>query len=369
MKRALMFSTPKTIFFGVVGLAASLTQLLAGDETPKVAVDEAASAQGIHAHIVKTTTEKEPGDVKAYKENITGTGIGFDMVPIAGGEFMMGSPDGEAGHQPDEGPQVKVKISPFWMGKLEVTWNEYELFMRPEIELDLRKKNPSEEYVNKLSDAITRPTKPYVEMSFGMGKDGFPAISMTQHAANKYCQWLSARTGHFFRLPTEAEWEYACRAGTTTAYSFGDDEEQLADYAWYGKNSDWKYQKVGKKKANPWGLHDIHGNVVEWTLDQYDADWFKKNAGKTLEDPWNRALKAYPHSVRGGSWDDEDATRLRSAARRASDKAWKIQDPQLPKSIWYHTDAQFLGMRVVRPLKVPTPEEMQKYWNNGIERE
>ena len=85
MKRALMFSTPKTIFFGVVGLAASLTQLLAGDETPKVAVDEAASAQGIHAHIVKTTTEKEPGDVKAYKENITGTGIGFDMVPIAGG--------------------------------------------------------------------------------------------------------------------------------------------------------------------------------------------------------------------------------------------------------------------------------------------
>ncbi|MBL9135788.1 MAG: formylglycine-generating enzyme family protein [Verrucomicrobiales bacterium] len=369
MKRALMFSTPKTIFVGVVGLAASLTQLLAGDETAKVAVDEAAAAKAIHEHIVKSTTEKEPGDVKAYKENITGTGIGFEMVPIPGGEFTMGSADGEAGHQPDEGPQVKVKISPFWMGKFEVTWNEYELFMRPEIELDLRKKNPSEEYVNKLSDAITRPTKPYVEMSFGMGKDGFPAISMTQHAANKYCQWLSARTGHFYRLPTEAEWEYACRAGTTTAYSFGDDEAQLENFAWYGKNSDWKYQKVGKKKANPWGLHDIHGNVVEWTLDQYDADWFKKNAGKTLEDPWNRATKAYPHVVRGGSWDDEDAARLRSAARRASDKAWKIQDPQLPKSIWYHTDAQFLGMRVVRPLKVPAAEEMHKYWNNGVERE
>jgi formylglycine-generating enzyme required for sulfatase activity len=347
---------------GVVLVAAKKAE-----EAPKG--DELATAKGIHETIVKLTQETSAADMKAYKETISGTGVTFDMVPIPGGEFTMGSPDSEEGRKPDEGPAVKVKISPFWMGKLEVTWSEYELFMRPEIELDLRKKHPSEDYQNKLSDALSRPTKPYVEMSFGMGKDGFPAISMTQHAANKYCEWLSARTGHFYRLPTEAEWEYACRAGTTTAYSFGDDPATLEEYAWFGANSDWKYQKVGKKKPNPWGLHDMHGNVVEWTLDQYDADWFKKNAGKVLEDPWNRATKGYPHVVRGGSWDDEDATALRSSARRFSDKAWKIQDPQLPKSVWYHTDAQFLGMRLVRPLKVPSAEEVSKYWNNGVERE
>ena len=109
--------------------------------------------------------------------------------------------------------------------------------------------------------------------------------------------------------------------------------------------------------------------MIEWTLDQYDANWFKKNEGKVLEDPWNVAVKPYPHVARGGSWDDEDPARLRAAARRASDKTWKIQDPQLPKSIWYHTDAQFLGFRVVRPLKVPDAETLHKYWNNGVERD
>ena len=84
--------------------------------------------------------------------------------------------------------------------------------------------------------------------------------------------------------------------------------------------------------------------------------------------PWNKATKPYPHSARGGSWDD-DPEKLRSAARRSSDKAWKMQDPQLPKSIWYLTDAQFLGFRVVRPLKVPPPEVLSKYWTSGVEKE
>ena len=220
---------------------------------------------------------------------------------------------------------------------------------------------------DKLADVVTHPSKPYVEMSFGMGKDGYPAISMTQHAANKYCQWLSAKTGQFYRLPTEAEWEYACRAGTTTPYFFGDDASKLPEYGWFEQNSDFKYQKVGKKKPNPWGLHDMCGNVVEWVLDQYDPEYYKQGSGDIVE-PWNKATKPYPHAVRGGSWDDE-ATLCRSAARRGSDRSWKMQDPQLPKSIWYFSDAQWVGFRIVRPLKVPPSEVMQKCWTSGVERD
>jgi formylglycine-generating enzyme required for sulfatase activity len=292
--------------------------------------------------------------------------VNFDLVPIPAGKFKMGSPDSEAGHKPDESPVHEVAIDSFWMGKCEVTWNEFELFMYPDEEKKTRAAKQLDPALNKLTDAITHPTQPYVEMSFGMGKDGFPAISMTQHAANKYCQWLSAKTGHFYRLPTEAEWEYAARAGTTTAYFWGDDPSKIGDYAWWGKNSDFKYQKVGKKKPNPWGLHDMLGNVIEWTLDQYTPDAYAKTGPVN---PWVKATQPYPHVARGGSWDDDDAAKLRVDARRASGPAWKIQDPQLPKSIWYHTDAQFLGFRLVRPLKTPSAEEMQGYWNSGVERD
>ena len=323
----------------------------------------------IAARITAGVTVAKAEDMKICTNTIPGTRVNFVMVPIPPGEFVMGSPEGEKGRKPDEGPQHKVKIEPFWMGQCEVTWNEYELFMYPDEERRTRGTVPTDEAADKLADAVTHPSKPYVEMSFGMGKDGFPAISMTQHAANKYCQWLSAKTGQFYRLPTEAEWEYACRAGTTTSYFFGDDPAQLGDYAWYEQNSDFKYQKVGKKKPNPWGLYDIYGNVVEWVLDQYDPDFYKKSAadGVVLE-PWNKAVKPYPHAVRGGSWDDE-AAMCRSAARRGSDRAWKAQDPQLPKSIWYFSDAQWIGFRLVRPLKVPTAEQMQKYWTSGTERD
>jgi formylglycine-generating enzyme required for sulfatase activity len=250
------------------------------------------------------------------------------------------------------------------MGKHEVTWNEFELFMYPHQEKMIREMHQVNPDLNALTDAQARPTAPYVEMSFGMGKDGYPAISMTQHAANKYCQWLSSKTGHFYRLPTEAEWEYACRAGTTTAYSFGDDPAQIGQYAWHVDNSDWKYQKVGRKKPNPWGLYDMHGNVAEWVLDQYQPDFYAQLGGEIVESPWNQAATLYPRVARGGSWDDDPAI-LRSAARRASSKEWKRQDPQLPKSIWYLTDAQFLGFRIVRPLEVPPAEELEKYWNLG----
>ena len=207
-------------------------------------------------------------------------------------------------------------------------------------------------------DAISRPTKPYVEMSFGMGINGFPAISMTQHAANKYAQWLSAKTGHFYRLPTEAEWEYACRAGQT-------EQPAVDEIAWHAGNSSEKYQLVGKKKPNAFGLYDMLGNVAEWTLDQYDPKAFEKPLPAEGYVP---SKTPYPHVSKGGGWSD-DVSRLRCAARLGSDPSWKMQDPQLPKSIWYLTDAQFQGFRLVRPLKTPSAADMFRYWNNGVERE
>jgi formylglycine-generating enzyme required for sulfatase activity len=181
---------------------------------------------------------------------------------------------------------------------------------------------------------------------------------MTHYAAVKYCKWLTAKTGHFYRLATEAEWEYACRAGTTTRYSFGDDESKIGDYAWHFANAGEKYQQVGKKKPNAWGLYDMHGNVAEWVLDAYVADY-----SKVGDVPYTPGATEYPHVARGGSWDD-DPEALRSAARRASDPSWKMRDPQLPKSKWYLTDAQFLGFRIVRPLKVPSKEEMERCWTS-----
>lgn len=326
--------------------------------TALVGKDERETVKKLHDKIASESKEKTEAAMQPYKAAIPHTDVSFEMAPIKGGEFVMGTPESESGRQKDESPQRTVKISSFWMGKYEVTWDDYRLFMFSQM---------AKEDVNKdaVVDAISRPTRPYVEMSFGMGINGFPAISMTQHAANKYAEWLSAKTGQFYRLPTEAEWEYACRAGTTTAYSFGDDASKLGEYAWFSGNSDGKYQKVGTRKPNPWGLYDMHGNVMEWTLDQYNPAAY---GGLPANNPWNVSTKPYPQVTRGGSWVDEPA-QLRCGARTASDPSWKMQDPQLPKSIWYHTDAQGLGFRLVRPLQVPSADEMYKYWNSGVENE
>ena len=255
------------------------------------------------------------------------------------------------------------------MGKCEVTWDEYEIWTF-NLDIQRRKLNNAEPTeLDKVADAVTRPTKPYTDMTFGMGKESYPAICMTQWAAKAYCQWLSAKTGHYYRLPTEAEWEYACRAGTKTAYSFGDDPAELGEYAWYFDNSEEAYHPVGKKKANPWGLFDIHGNVSEWCLDKYDPHFYETSSksGPVVE-PFLAPTKPYPQVVRGGSWDD-DPERLRSACRRGSEKSWKVQDPQIPQSIWYFTDALFAGFRVVRPLHEPSAEQKTKYFAAGSERE
>ena len=296
-----------------------------------------------------------------YLQIIPGTVEKVEMIYLPGGAFTMGSPKSEKNHFGDEGPQHEIEIAPFWIGKYEITWDIYELFIAREID----SKKPTEVLGDEVSievDAVSGATQPYTDMSFGMGIDGYPAICMTQLSAVKFCEWLSAMTGNFYRLPTEAEWEFACRAGTKTAYSFGDDPEDLHLYAWYEGNSKGAYQKVGKKKPNPWGLFDMHGNVSEWTLDQYIPTVYNKRKRKTVSNPRVIPKKTYPKSVRGRAWTDQPS-RLRSASRRPSSKQWKKRDPQIPKSLWWHTDAPFVGFRIVRPLNTPTVEEQKTYWN------
>jgi formylglycine-generating enzyme required for sulfatase activity len=298
-------------------------------------------------------------EMKPYIELIEHTDIEIPIVPIPAGTFLMGSPEGEEDRGDDEGPQREVKISPFWMSKCEITWDQYDAWGEQIDQLLRKMLSLKATPRDQLVDGISKPTEPYTDMSFGMGRGEFPAICMTQHAARTYCQWLSAKTGRYYRLPTEAEWEYACRAGTTTAYSFGDDPDELEDFAWFFDNSEDTYQEVGQLEANPWGLNDMHGNVSEWVLDQYDEEYYGK--GENQADPLNIPLKLYPRVVRGGGWDD-DPEMLRSGARKASHEDWKEQDPQSPRSIWYHTDARSVGFRVVRPLVEPSDQEKAEKW-------
>ncbi len=315
--------------------------------------------------VVKDAKAETVEAMRPYRERIAGSEVTFAMVPVPAGSFVLGSPEEEADRRGEEGPAHEVSVDAFWIGTHEVTWDEYHVFMsRLDLQARAAKKTEATSQ-DAFADAVSRPTPPYVPMDFGMGVSGHPAVSMTQLAAKQYTKWLSMKTGRFYRLPTEAEWEYACRAGTSTAFSFGDDPALLGEYGWFYKNSKGTYQKVGTKKPNPWGLFDMHGNVSEWVLDGFSSEGYPTREG-SVKNPLVWPEKEYPRVVRGGSWDD-DPDRLRSAARRQSRKSWKVQDPQLPKSIWYHTNASFVGLRVVRPFHVPPLEERQRYWDPDLE--
>jgi formylglycine-generating enzyme required for sulfatase activity len=293
-------------------------------------------------------------DFKPYETMIKGSNVKFRMVPVPEGSFMMGSAATEKGRRPDEGPQQKVQLEAFWMGAHEVTYDEFLLFFEDE--------STSR---NSDVDAVTRPTPQYIDLSWGMGKQGgFPVNSMSHRTALMYCRWLYQKTGVFYRLPTEAEWEYACRAGTSTAYYFGNDPKLLDQYAWHAGNSKNKYQKVGQKKPNAWGLYDMLGNVSEWTLDQYREDYFK-TIGSGAVNPVIQPGNTYPKTVRGGGYT-EKAPDLRAAARGKSDPSWNKRDPQIPKSKWWLTDAASVGFRLVRPLKQPTAKEAEAFYNQYI---
>ena len=336
-------------------------------DKPIVGIEKTQPASGPFVKI-------DGGFMVPYKTTIPGTDAEFEMIPVPGGKFKMGSPDSEKGRNKNEGPQVDVTLEPFWIGKYEVTWAEYKQFMSLyNVFKDFQKTDLRPLTKENEPEAVTAPSKLYdPTFTFEKGdRPQLPAVSMSQHAAKQYTKWVSRLTGQFYRLPWEVEWEYACRAGTTTTYSCGDDLKQLDDYAWTSANSDEKPHEVGQKKPNPWGLYDMHGNVAEWCLDELVDDSYKKHAGKsvTAADVAVWPKKLFPRVVRGGSWDDkpEDA---RSAARTGSnDKEWTETDPNLPKSPWWLTDgmALSLGMRIMRPLKAPPTAEHVKFWEADLE--
>ena len=362
---------------GLVIVVLSLTVWSASAQTPGVAPEAPAAPS--------------PAEMRAYTEEIPGTALRLEMVPIPAGTeghpavFTMGSPADEAGRGADEGPTFEVEIAPFWMGRCEVTWDLYDEFRRAYAILSDRRINREEAPAETWADAVSLPTPLWDQDSApilqGLGtRGGYPVADISQFAARQFTKWLSARTGHFYRLPTEAEWEYAARAGTKTAWFFGDDPEQLGDFAWNFDTSAYDdpekgypgagggYRKVGLKKPNPWGLHDIYGNVSEWVIDQYRPEGYARSEGASLR--WDAAIAwpktIFPCVVRGGNWES-DPEGCRSAARLASTPKWQYRDPQIPKSVWWFTDAFHVGFRVVRPLHEPTKEMKQRFWDTGIE--
>lgn len=191
-----------------------------------------------------------------------GNGVKLEMVAIPGGEFMMGSKTFDSSQ-----PIHKVSLKPFCMGKYPITQAQWKAVMG---------ENPSR-----------------------FKGDDLPVESVSWEDARAFCQELSKRTGKEYRLPTEAEWEYAARAGSTGDFCFGDDVKLLDDYGWYGGNSGGSTHPVGKKKPNNWGLHDVHGNVWEWCEDV----WHDNYKGAPDDgSAWVHGGNQDRRLLRGGSW-------------------------------------------------------------------
>ncbi len=293
-----------------------------------------------------------------FVQGIPGTNLSLTMVLAPGGTFMMGSPEDEPGRDEDEGPQREVALEPFWITVHEVTHDQFAVFRYRRLDSEATATEGERFDV----DAVSRPSPPYEDPAQGMGQGNHPATGMTQWTALQYARWLSLKTGRLFRLPTEAEWEYACRAGTTTAFVFGDQPDALGEHAWYAANSGDVFHPVGQQTPNAWGVYDMHGNVAEWTMDQYDEAAYGQWSGDPVPEPWTKPTSDHPRTVRGGAFDD-DAAALRCADRLESTMRWKRRDPQLPKSRWWNTDSPHVGFRLVSPDRAYTMADIQAYWD------
>jgi len=324
----------------------------------------------IHAHdtsfgVTVTANQAiytEPAKVERFinfSEMIPGTNVSFEMVAVPGGTFNMGSPETEPLRKPDEGPVRKIAVSKFWMAKTEVTWDEYLAFFRA---TGSQGRTEGQSASKKNVDAISGATPPWGAPDQSWGKGSRPAITMTWYAANVYCRWLSKVTGKKYRLPTEAEWEYACRGGTETPYFFAGNPKELSSIGLlkkffkpdtsninsrvvYKLNSSARTKEPSFMKENPFGLVNMAGNVAEFCFDFYSPDAYKADSVGMINP--KGPITGQEHVIRGGSFKS-DAKDVRSAARDfTKTKAWLVTDPQMPKSIWWYSDCIDVGFRVV----------------------
>jgi formylglycine-generating enzyme len=306
----------------------------------------------------------QPAAIEAFEdftETIPGTAVSFDMVAIQGGRFQMGSPPNEPYRRDDEGPVRDVEVNSFFMGRVEVTWDEFLAFYN-QTAAEGRQDNVYATDKGEV-DAITGPTPPWGLPDQGWGMGSRPAITMTWYAAETYCRWLSAITGKTYRLPTEAEWEYAARGGTTGPYFFegdprrfstdrfwnrifGVDTTVINSYVIYNENSGARTQLPGSVWPNPYGLEHMLGNVYEFCSDWYAADAYSLYPSGVVVNPTGPE-SGTEHVIRGGSFDS-DASEVRVAARNQTRHTqWQMTDPQIPKSIWWFTDTREVGFRVI----------------------
>jgi len=311
------------------------------------------------------------GYMVPYIHELGGKSSSFEMIPVPGGRVTVGSEEKEAGHRNDEEPTFSVELDPFWIGKTEVTWGEFHGFMQSYVAFKkLASSGIRQVTHSNRADAVTVPTLLYdVSHHKEHGDDPkHPAVTMTQYSAKQYSKWLSGMTGIQYRLPTEAEWEYAARAGSQSAYCFGDSPALIDEYAVHSQSS---CSLVASKKPNLFGLYDMHGNVWEWTIERYGPNGYGEQAGKSFTGwqatHWATGLNS--QCVRGGSWNDPP-DRVRSASRMGSEHSdWGDIDPELPQSPWWYTSdpARMVGMRLVRSVKPLSRKWIDKFWENEIQ--
>ena len=337
----------------------------AGHYNPNYVHGQMTGIKGFDANANSGPTFDAPTLVTSFEnftEQIPGSMDTINMIAIPGGTFKMGSDSKEPFHKEDEAPVRNVTVSSFFMSEIQVTWDQYWTFFGQTFSEG--RTPPEVIYENNTRpdlDAVSGPTPPYGNPEQGWGVGIMPAITMTHYAAETFCQWLSLITGKKYRLPTEAEWEYAARGGTETPYFFEGNPKDYSDqgfirkfssakteiiknYVFYRKNSNNRTQDPDGVKPNPFGLKNMYGNVWEYCADKYSAKAYSKtdlNVTNPLETEGEEFV------IRGGYYNS-DAADLRSAARGYTDhNDWIKTDPQQPKSIWWYTDMKGIGFRIV----------------------
>lgn len=243
------------------------------------------------------STQREPSDpsLQPFTQAISGTTVTFDMIPVPARTVELVNAAGAT---------RSVAVQPFWIASTETTWDLYDVWV---YELD----KPA---AATTADAITRPSRPYIPPDLGFGHAGYPAISLTYHAATEFCKWLSIKTGRRYRLPTEAEWMAASDHPASLP---------LEDREWFEANAARTTHPVARKAPNPLGLYDTLGNVAEWIVTDSEK----------------------PIAAGGCYLDPSD--QINPNTRRTQDRAWNETDPQIPKSAWWLSDCSFVGFRIV----------------------